>query len=292
MIIYYFSGTGNSFVVAHDIAQNVGGKLVPIPDIVTKQHIDMDTARIGIVFPSYLAPVTGVPLIVERFVRRITNIQSIRIFAICTCGGYAWVNAIPSLMKLQAIVKECGGKLHAMYAVRLPMNNLDYAHIPIPINQNHETIIQRSDVKLKAICNRITSEKSTEFALIKTLFFYLMKPLYALMKNAVMKALKEKAKEPGDSNLNAHALIPRTDQSIVVDDHCIGCGTCASVCPVSNIAIMNERPAFQHRCEMCFACDEWCPLDALHHWSRAKGVKYHHPRIETPVYQRANQGLS
>jgi MinD superfamily P-loop ATPase len=64
-----------------------------------------------------------------------------------------------------------------------------------------------------------------------------------------------------------------------VDEKCTGCGTCAKVCPVNNIKIVDKRPEFQHKCEMCFACDEWCPSNAIHHWSRSEGVKYHHPDV-------------
>jgi MinD superfamily P-loop ATPase len=84
-----------------------------------------------------------------------------------------------------------------------------------------------------------------------------------------------------DTKLNYFELIPLTDKSIIVDEKCISCGTCAKVCPVNNIKIIDEKPQFQHRCEMCFACDEWCPSTAIHHWGRSEGVKYHHPEVKT-----------
>lgn len=282
--IFYFSGTGNSFAVARDISQKINGKLVSISDVMHMNKIHVDSDYMGIVFPSYIAPVVGVPLIIERFVKKISNITSINIFAICTCGGYECVNAIPSLAKLQTIIKECGGKLSAQYSIRLPMNNLDYDHIPIPINRDHDEIIRKGNIKNNDIYNRITNGKGTKFGFAKTLFFYLMMPLYALMRNPIMRDLKVKAKESEDSKLTYHELVPLTDKSIVVDVNCIGCGMCASVCPVANIEIVNKRPEFLHKCEMCFACDEWCPQNAIQHWSRDKGIKYHHPSVKTPKY--------
>jgi ferredoxin len=160
------------------------------------------------------------------------------------------------------------------------MNNLDYDHIPIPINRNHKVIIDRSKAKIDNICHRIIKKKGTRYKTAKIVFNLLMTSLYKLMRRSVTDALKEKAKEPMDAKLKYYELIPLTDRSIVVDEKCNGCGTCAKVCPVKNIKIVDKKPEFQHRCEMCFGCDEWCPSNAIHHWSRPVGVKYHHPEVK------------
>jgi formate hydrogenlyase subunit 6/NADH:ubiquinone oxidoreductase subunit I/flavodoxin len=277
--IYYFSGTGNSFVVAKDIAKKVNAELISIPKVMHMDKIQIDAESIGIIFPSYLAPLSGLPLIVERFVKKIANIEALHIFAVCTCGGYECVNALPSLNRLKQIIRSCGGKLSVEYSTRLPMNNLDYDHIPIPINRDHEEIINKSKAKIDDICYRIIKKRGTKYKTAKTLFNLLMTPLYKMMRQSVTNALKEKAKEPMDTKLEYFELIPLTDKSIVVDEKCIGCRTCAKVCPVNNIKIVDSKPELQHRCEMCFACDEWCPSNAIHHWSRSEGAKYHHPEV-------------
>jgi len=278
--IYYFSGTGNSFIVARDIAKRVNADLISIPKVMDMDKIQIDAETIGIIFPSYIAPLAGIPHIVEGFVKKIANIESIKIFAVCTCGGYECVNALPSLKKLRQIIISCGGKLSAEYSTRLPMNNLDYDHIPIPINRDQDVIISRSKTKIDIICFRILKGKGTKYKNVKTLLVLLMTPMYKLIRQPVMKALRKKAKEPIESRLKYFELMQLTDKSIVVDEKCNGCGTCARVCPVNNIEIVGSKPQFQHKCEMCFACDEWCPSNAIHHWSRAEGVKYHHPEVK------------
>lgn len=278
--LYYFSGTGNSFVVAKDIAEKVKADLISIPKVMNADKMQIDADRIGIIFPSYMAPVSGLPLIIERFVKKIADIESIHIFAVCTCGGYECVNALPSLNKLKQIIKSCGGKLSEEYSTRLPMNNLEYDHIPIPITRDQAVIISRSKIKIDDICYRIIKKKGTKYKFAKMLFNLLMAPLYKMIRQPVTNALIEKAKEPLDTKLKYYELMPLTDKSITVNEKCNGCGTCAKVCPVNNIKIVDKKPEFQHRCEMCFACDEWCPSNAIQHWSRSEGVKYHHPEVK------------
>jgi flavodoxin len=48
--IYYFSGTGNSLVVARDIAERMEGNLIAIPSMMDKERITTDADIIGIVF--------------------------------------------------------------------------------------------------------------------------------------------------------------------------------------------------------------------------------------------------
>ena len=278
--IYYFSGTGNSFVVAKDIANKTGADLKSIPKAMNADKIHINADNIGIVFPSYLAPLVGVPLIVERFVNKIANLEALHIFAVCTCGGYECVIALPALKKLRTIISLYEGTLSDEFSVRLPMNNLEYDHIPIPIEKDQDVIISKSKTKTNDICHCITNKKGTKFKTAKNLFILLMTPLYYMMRKPVTTTLMEKAKEPTGTKLKYFELIPLTDKSIVVDKKCSGCGTCARVCPAQNIKIVEKRPEFQHRCEMCFACDEWCPSGAIRHWSRAEGVKYHHPEVK------------
>ncbi len=163
--IYYFTGTGNSLTVARGIAERIKGTLISIPSVMNNQSIKTDADTIGIVFPSYMAMLYGIPLIVERFLKKLEDIDSKYIFAVCTCGGYEGVNALPTLKNVARLIKSLGSKLSAAYSMRLPMNNLDYDHIPIPIDTNQETMFKNCKIKLDVMCQRIINRKKEKYCM-------------------------------------------------------------------------------------------------------------------------------
>ncbi len=54
------------------------------------------------------------------------------------------------------------------------------------------------------------------------------------------------------------------------------------MCPVKNIEIKQDKPAWRHHCESCLACLHWCPQQAIHGGteSNIEGYRYHHPEIK------------
>ena len=87
MEIYYFTGTGNSLAVAKMIAERTGAKLIPIAAVMDRKAIESAAEAVGIVFPVYYATnETGIPIIVKRFVAKLTDIGSKYLFAVCTSG--------------------------------------------------------------------------------------------------------------------------------------------------------------------------------------------------------------
>lgn len=52
---------------------------------------------------------------------------------------------------------------------------------------------------------------------------------------------------------------------IVSNDRCIKCGICAKICPTN---VFGPEPiptiARQEDCQTCFACEAYCPVDAIY----------------------------
>jgi flavodoxin len=82
--LYYFTGTGNSLVVARKIAQKIGDtELIHIANQKnTKPSIN--STSIGIIFPVYIF---GIPLIIKRFIEKIEIPKNAYIFAVATHAG-------------------------------------------------------------------------------------------------------------------------------------------------------------------------------------------------------------
>ena len=71
-------------------------------------------------------------------------------------------------------------------------------------------------------------------------------------------------------------------RGMTADESCIGCGTCAKVCPMENIRIKDGRAVIGDDCATCLACFHWCPQEAI--WmSKQEGIerrsKYRHPDV-------------
>ena len=90
-MIYYFSGTGNSYAAAKKLAAGLGEDLMDIAVAVQEgkyEHTLTEGERLGFVFPVYAwAP----PKVVTEFVKNLELYYSgdPYIFAVCTCGSSA-----------------------------------------------------------------------------------------------------------------------------------------------------------------------------------------------------------
>lgn len=247
--IYYFSGTGNSLVVARDIAVKMNGEMKHIPSVMDKDSITTDADVIGIVFPVYHAIFDGMPLIIGRFVRKMENIDSKYIFAVCTCKGWSRV----AINKFGEIIKARGGKLSAGFTVLMPDNSS-----PTTIEEQQK-LFNNWKKKLEIINQYVNAREKGKFE--NTVFYNLiMAPFSPRLKRETLKLLSKLA---NSTNLQFEELLPLTDRSFSADEKCNGCGICAKVCPANDIEIINNRPVWQNRCESCLACVNWCPKEAI-----------------------------
>ncbi len=268
--IYYFSGTGNSLVVARDITVKMNGKIIPIPSVMDKESITTDADVIGIVFPVYNAVFDGMPLMIKRFVNKLGNIDSKYIFAVCTCKGWSRV----TISKLGEIIKARGGKLSAGFTVPMPDNSS-----PTTIEEQQKLFNNWKKKKLEIIYQYVNARKKGKFE--NTVFYNLiMAPFTSKSEKTTLKLLNKLASV---TNLPYEELLPLTDRSFLADEKCNGCGICAKVCPANDIEMINDRPVWQNRCESCLACVNWCPKEAIQGGIISTDkipTRYHHPDVK------------
>ncbi len=262
--IYYFTGTGNSLVVARDIAERINGKLIPIASLVEKKVINTDAGIIGIVFPVYYV---DIPVIIKKFAEKLDNINNKYIFAACTYGG----GAGNSFKSLNRIIRSRGGELSAMYGVHMPQNAFFKPW------ENHSKIYKNSKKKLEIISKNICLQKKG-MLLSDILAHLILIPIDMIAKFAFRKYLEKTFDTP---DLPNEKLIYMLDKSYSINEKCNGCGICSQVCPVNNIKIMDNRPVWLKHCENCLACYHWCPDNAIQRgMSTVKEYFYHNPDIK------------
>lgn len=295
--IYYFSGTGNSLAIARGIAEKTGGTLISIPSVMDNESISIDTEVTGVVFPVYHG---NIPLILNRFFEKMEGLDKKYIFGVCTYGDSPGL-AVKYLGKL---VRSRGGQLAAGFAVNMPYNYLT----PSPVLRNffssftlreippekQKTLFARGSKKVESIAAYVragesgTFENSTDLP-TRIADFLNLKELLAKPVWLKIAGVNEKT---GLSFLESRQLM---DRAFHVDERCNGCKICSGVCPVGNIRMVDSKPVWQHRCEQCFACLQWCPREALQFGGNTSGRKrYHHPGVKPEemlkqVQKRNNQ---
>jgi len=253
-IIYYFTGTGNSLAAARKVAAVLGDcGLVPIASLKDiAGDIVPQADRVGIVCPVYDA---GVPRIVAEFAERLDLSRAGYTFAIVTMGG----TGVSALHQLNGILKKRQGrKLDAAFAVKMP-GNFPPVGRP-PVGEKKDAILAAADKHLAIIAHTIDQGITVPPG---------FSPVSSLMRGLLYPPFFK----------NVHGM----DKDFSVSDACTSCGTCAKVCPVGNITMVNDRPAWQHRCEYCCACLHICPVEAIQlnvmQGTKGRG-RYVHPGLK------------
>jgi ferredoxin len=285
--IYYFTASGKSLAVARDVAKKISGRLISIPSVLNQERICSNASIIGIVFPVYYAVLgeSGVPMIIERFIERLENIASKYIFAICTHDG----SPVKTLAFLERMINSQGGKLSSGIDIKTgnpysPVEKIAHfffhkkLHTDLQVeNEERQKIFNACEEKLESICKTIELQKAFPIKTqlkgnnrIHSLF-------YGLQNKTTLQRYKKLSLS---SKGTLRELIPLADASFYFDKNCTGCGTCAKVCPVNNIELIDQKPVWQHHCETCFACFQWCPKAAIHGNIVEYEKRYHHPQVK------------
>ncbi|NMB59030.1 MAG: 4Fe-4S ferredoxin, partial [Chloroflexi bacterium] len=113
--VFYFTGTGNSLAIARTLADRLDLKPVNIASLNHTQAIAPEAGIMGIIAPVYHGTL---PLILTRFIDKLSSLESRYIFAVCTYGDH------PGLFMeyLRDRLAARGGKLSAGFGLHMPYN--------------------------------------------------------------------------------------------------------------------------------------------------------------------------
>ena len=190
-VIYYFSGTGNSYKMAKTISEKLGDtQLIKI----CAENMDLAMAntysKVGIVFPVYYF---SLPKMVVEFVENLKLNKDGYIYAVATCGGFVGV----SFAHLDKIMKKKGIKDFSTFKLILP-DNYQVLYAPSPKEKQLE-IINKANINLDKIIPLIKGNAlSREDDPSKTI---------SVVGNIAYKTFNPKYK----------------DQNFWADDNCNGC---------------------------------------------------------------------
>lgn len=247
--IFFYTGTGNSLWTARKLAGFLEpSELIPI-SLEKKQHPPRDADCTGLVFPVHI---WGAPPPVIEFLQNWTTEPTQYIFAIAVNAG----QVAATLLQLQKILSAKGLHLASGFSIELPSNY----------------IVWRGAVSL--------DQQQKKFAV-------------ALKKiESIATIIRNKEQQPPEKGpfwqnpffswayRKSFPHIRKMDKSFTADEKCLACRICEKICPAHNIRIVEGKPHWQHRCEQCFACIQWCPEEAIQCGKGTSSKKrYHHPDV-------------
>jgi ferredoxin len=259
--IYYFTGTGNSLAAAEQICEGLGDcELVSIATLGGREDpITPEAGRVGIVCPVYDM---GLPAIVAAFARRLNITGDRYLFAVLTMGGMG----ASALRQLDGILRERGRGLDAAWTVRMPGN-----FVPLyspPEGAKRETILAEATQQIARITVAIRANEEAKPGLA---------PFTSLLRSILYPGFIKS--------------VQTADEKFRVTDACTSCGICEKVCPVGDIELVDGKPVWQHRCQLCMACLHFCPVEAIQ-WGEKTGKRgrYRHPDLSVQDMERQRGG--
>jgi ferredoxin len=209
-------------------------ELVPIAGLMKQNSIKATSEKVGFVFPVYA---WSLPKIVCDFVEKIDLSNTKYIFAVTTMGGFSEQYVAP---KLNELLKPKNKVLDLSQNLRVFSNNIwgSKRINPVPNREKGEKRIKKAELKLEGLAE--------------------------IIRNNQKGKAKKKSKFPMKSSYNKFLNEVNTmDEKYYTNENCNGCGICEKICPVDNIKIVNEKPEWQHKCQMCTACLHYCPQIAI-----------------------------
>jgi len=238
--IYTFSGTGTSLSIARNISNNLENvEIKSIPNLLensANNEIKVESEAVGFIFPNYFG---NIPAVVKRFIK-ILNLENTNyIFAVIPAGGGQGY----SLKFLEKELAEKGKKLNYGKYVTGISNYIVgwYYSLIAKTEEKRKKLVKELEQISKEIAQDIICRKNE---VEKSKFI-----VYMLNLILTPKKIRDDTRS--------------WDNEFSVDENCIGCKTCEKICQAKNIKFENNKPSFQHNCQRCMACIQYCPKYAI-----------------------------
>ena len=235
MIGIYLSGTGNT---KHCVEKIIGlldktAATVPLESADVIEQIKSN----GTIIFGYPTQFSNAPYMVRDFINKNRLLwENKKILCVATMGAFSGDGAGCTAR----LFKKYGAAILGGVHIKMPDSVCDSKLLKKSIEQNRE-IIRQADKKIEFIAEQIRQGKYPKDGVtpISHIVGLFGQRLWFYKKTAGY-----------------------TDK-LKISDGCIGCGLCASLCPMKNISVNNNRAVAGGKCTMCYRCISRCPQKAI-----------------------------
>jgi ferredoxin len=249
--VIYFSGTGNSYHIAKQIAEHQNAQLISITDFDGKSIND---DRVGFVFPIYCGEL---PRIVVEFLDRVV-VRAKYIWAIATSGGTVGT----AFSSLDKSLRYNEMRLSFAEMMLMPDNSI----IMSPRPGDVKSALENEPILVQEVIRLIDEECQNEYV-VESFSGKTSKIQWASLKSVI--------------RINNKKINHKT---------CSDCGICIEICPMNNIVRVGEKIKIGPNCTNCFACLHWCPTHSIKagFLKVTSASRYTHPSVMAKELFRKN----
>ena len=242
MIIFYFSGTGNSYWTAQEIGKQFSADVTSIVNYLSEKEVTVTDDVIGIVAPTHII---DVPWIMKEFLLKISAVNKPYIFAVMTSNNGKSGKAFENIDRA---LKHKNMQLSLAFDLQMPGNCV------MSTTEENEQRLYDAPKIISDICNSITERKINTTPTTKKINPRKFAKITIL--NSVITHFK-------------------------VNEKCSNCGQCIKICPTNSIESVNGKAVHHKKCAACYSCLHWCPQHAIivNVPTFKNMIQYHHPEV-------------
>jgi len=234
--IYFFSGTGNTYLAAKKIAGTLENNnyAVNINNIAKSDPKKINLLNtIGIGFP--IICWNTFP-IVKKFINNLPNSNGTKMFIFTTMGD----SSLNAAANFGNMLKNKGYYLIGTHDFLMPNN-----FIAVQGKEKNILKIENTYKEIKNYAENISNETVNSsktnlfFKICFAISWFITERWYGNLFQKIIKFHIDKKK-------------------------CLKCGLCIKICPVENITSENDYPVFNNKkCQVCMRCISYCSAQAI-----------------------------
>lgn len=244
-MVCYFSGTGNSALIATYIAEHIQDELLSLNDRIRADDLSPVRSERPLIFivPTYA---WKMPRLVTQFLERMVFEGNTDAYFLLTCGDDIG-NAAAAIRRLCATK---GFTFKGVVPVIMPENYIIF--FSAPSEDEAQVIFESALPEVSKAADCILSGKS-----------------FPVTQPSLLDRLKSGIINRGFYTFMIHS------KKFYATDACIHCGMCASVCPIHAIELTEAQklPKWNGHCTHCMACISKCPVQAIEYGRRTHGKR-------------------